>query len=136
MNCVFFIKVSCVSFKALEDLLIQDKTERETVLASLGPWSDSICVANTEEELSGIFNHTSQVLIKELGEPIYQGDGSIISSDAPDPNNYFDATESSVRIAWWNGFGGEVALFHTSHDADTLQFVILAISASCVQSNA
>jgi hypothetical protein len=115
----------------LISLLKKEGVEREEYLASLGPWSPAIPAFESEAEIDLIFKSTLKELSKTLGEPVYSGSMLKNSSNLPTPQAYFDATDSALQLAWWECYGGEVALFHTGHDSDSLQFVILAISDSC-----
>jgi hypothetical protein len=116
----------------LEKLLLESDSERELLLISLGKWEDNVPFVNSEESVRVKFEETYKSLSKFLGEPIYCGAGESYGLDIPSPKNHFDSTVSSISIAWWNAFGGEVVLFHTGHDGDSLQFVTLAISDDCV----
>lgn len=114
----------------LDKLLSEQQCEREICLFSLGYWSDEIQFSNSEEEVSSIFQLVLNELIKLLGEPVYSG---TYYKDVTEPETNFDSTPSALQIAWWESYNGEVALFHTTHDAGSLQFVVLAISDGCTK---
>jgi hypothetical protein len=120
----------------LNKLLLKNSNEREYYLVSLGQWSEEIPFVESEQEIARIFERMLRKLIKELGKPEYLGKGSRYGVNIPSPINYFEATESALQIAWWKAFEGEIALFHTGQDADSLQFVILAISNNCTYKTA
>jgi hypothetical protein len=120
----------------LDKLLRNEGTEREHYLISLGEWEDSIPFTDSEEDVARVYRAVQGELAKLLGQPSYSGAGLRCVAGATEPDSYFDAAQSALRMAWWKAYGGEVAIFHTEHDAGSLQFVILAVSNSCVLPNA
>lgn len=114
----------------LKKLLQKNGSERETYLLSLDRWSDDLPYVTTEDEVASYFESCVEELKDYLGKPKYHGKGPRYSNNILRPKNYFDNFDSSLNCAWWDYLGEEVVVFHTSHDADTLQFVILAISST------
>lgn len=110
----------------LETLLSQPIPSSLKQLLSLQHWSDGIPFTTSEDELNAFFIAGVKELSAHLGSPEYCGVGTRHTS-APKPDQYFEYFDCALQYAHWELPTKEVGLFHSGHDADSLQFIVLEV---------
>ena len=117
-----------MNFEILDELLNSSVPDRDARLFSLGHWDNDLPFVDTEEEINQKYIEFVLKVNFKYGEPIYNGEGPMHNSGAPTPKCYFEEHESALRCAWWKHENQEIMLSITGHDADTLQFILVAVS--------
>jgi hypothetical protein len=105
--------------------------EDDMTLLSLGYWSGTLDFVDTEEAMLAGFEDCQKRLGKALGQPSHSDlaprfDGRQMS----EPRKYFSEYQSALRYTCWERDSIDIMLMITGHDADTLQFLTLAVSSA------
>lgn len=111
----------------LENLLSEPNPSSLKQLLSLHYWSDSIPFTTSEDELDAFFIAGVKELSAHLGSPKYCGVGPRRHNTAPKLEQYFEYIDEALQYAYWELSTKEVGLFHSSHDANSLQFIVLEV---------